>query len=168
MFICAELTNIHFRNCYVHSVFIFSELYQLKASVKVQNRNGLPKCFLTEDTNISWNWGSPGEMFSTWVCLRSTPTVVGWVDRRVDLHGRIHRPTLLPGRWDDRHRVQYCDCHKRDMDLEVPLWKEYMDTCRVNCTFVQVRYNTPENGSSRIGELSYGEHDLNEKVCKRD
>ena len=39
--------------------------------------------------------------------------------------------------------------------------KECMDTCRVNCTFVLVRYHTPENGSSRIGK-----HDLNEEVCK--
>ena len=46
--------------------------------------------------------------------------------------------------------------------------RECMDTCRVNCTFVLVRYHTPDNSPSRIGKLSYGEHDLNEEVCKRD
>ena len=39
-----------------------------------------------------------------------------------------------------------------------------VQTCYVNCTFVQVSYRSPVNGSSRIGKLSYGEHDLHGEV----
>ena len=39
-----------------------------------------------------------------------------------------------------------------------------IDACEVRCTFVQVRYNTPFNGSRRIGKLSYQEYELNGEV----